>query len=120
MSPNVRATSLDAVRIAGSSFLFLSVCSQGVRSAKAASGLDTGTRKGKNTQETHRLGQCHLTAGKVSLKIPDIFIAPKAESTSFRAPFSKAMKDGIHPDYRETTIHCACGASYQTRSTRQN
>ncbi|HET6407392.1 MAG TPA: 50S ribosomal protein L31 [Chthoniobacteraceae bacterium] len=30
------------------------------------------------------------------------------------------MKDGIHPDYRETTIHCACGASYQTRSTRQN
>lgn len=27
------------------------------------------------------------------------------------------MKKGIHPDYRETTISCACGATIQTRST---
>lgn len=27
------------------------------------------------------------------------------------------MKAGIHPDYQEATITCACGASYQTRST---
>lgn len=28
------------------------------------------------------------------------------------------MKAGIHPDYVETTITCACGESIPTRSTR--
>ncbi len=28
------------------------------------------------------------------------------------------MKDAIHPDYKEATVSCACGASYQTHSTR--
>lgn len=27
------------------------------------------------------------------------------------------MKAGIHPDYREATVSCACGAKFQTRST---
>ncbi len=30
------------------------------------------------------------------------------------------MKPGIHPDYQETTIFCACGAAYRTRSTKDN
>jgi large subunit ribosomal protein L31 len=29
------------------------------------------------------------------------------------------MKDGIHPEYYETTINCACGKVYTTRSTRK-
>lgn len=29
------------------------------------------------------------------------------------------MKSGIHPEYNELTITCACGASYATRSTRK-
>ena len=29
------------------------------------------------------------------------------------------MKPGIHPEYPEVTITCACGASYATRSTRK-
>lgn len=28
------------------------------------------------------------------------------------------MREGIHPKYEATTIKCACGASYATRSTR--
>ncbi|HXG31486.1 MAG TPA: 50S ribosomal protein L31 [Thermodesulfobacteriota bacterium] len=28
------------------------------------------------------------------------------------------MKPGIHPQYREVTVMCACGATYKTRSTR--
>lgn len=28
------------------------------------------------------------------------------------------MRDGIHPEYNEVTIRCACGVEYQTRSTR--
>jgi large subunit ribosomal protein L31 len=28
------------------------------------------------------------------------------------------MKEGIHPDYLETTVTCGCGHSFQTRSTR--
>ena len=27
------------------------------------------------------------------------------------------MKPGIHPDYHEVTVHCACGNAFQTRST---
>ncbi len=30
------------------------------------------------------------------------------------------MKADIHPNYKETTIQCACGASYHTRSTTGN
>ncbi len=30
------------------------------------------------------------------------------------------MKQGIHPDYKVTTISCACGETFQTRSTKQN
>jgi large subunit ribosomal protein L31 len=30
------------------------------------------------------------------------------------------MKIGIHPEYTETTITCACGAVYKTRSTVQD
>ena len=29
------------------------------------------------------------------------------------------MKQGIHPQYYDTTISCACGATYPTRSTKQ-
>ncbi|MGD8238762.1 MAG: 50S ribosomal protein L31 [Armatimonadota bacterium] len=28
------------------------------------------------------------------------------------------MKDGIHPEYMECTVACACGESFQTRSTK--
>ena len=27
------------------------------------------------------------------------------------------LKPNIHPEYKEITVHCACGASWQTRST---
>lgn len=30
------------------------------------------------------------------------------------------MKADTHPDYIETTITCACGTVYNTRSTKQN
>jgi large subunit ribosomal protein L31 len=29
------------------------------------------------------------------------------------------MKAGIHPDYQVVTVHCACGATWQTRSTKK-
>ncbi|BDV44497.1 50S ribosomal protein L31 [Geotalea uraniireducens] len=28
------------------------------------------------------------------------------------------MKEGIHPKYAEVTVKCACGNTFQTRSTR--
>lgn len=28
------------------------------------------------------------------------------------------MKDGIHPSYEVATVSCACGSSFQTRSTK--
>lgn len=30
------------------------------------------------------------------------------------------MKSGIHPEYVETTIRCACGAEIQTRATKRD
>ena len=29
------------------------------------------------------------------------------------------MKQGIHPDYHEISVHCACGNQFQTRSTKK-
>ena len=29
------------------------------------------------------------------------------------------MKDGIHPEYAETTVTCGCGNKFTTRSTRK-
>ena len=29
------------------------------------------------------------------------------------------MKQGIHPNYNEITVTCACGANFKTRSTRK-
>jgi large subunit ribosomal protein L31 len=30
------------------------------------------------------------------------------------------MKAGIHPNYHEITVHCACGENFKTRSTRKD
>lgn len=30
------------------------------------------------------------------------------------------MKEGMHPNYYKTTITCACGAVYETGSTKEN
>ena len=29
------------------------------------------------------------------------------------------MKEGIHPKYHEVEVRCACGATWKTRSTKQ-
>ena len=31
-----------------------------------------------------------------------------------------SMKEGIHPNYKPTTIRCACGNVIETRSTKQD
>ncbi|MCH5191108.1 MAG: 50S ribosomal protein L31 [Oscillospiraceae bacterium] len=28
------------------------------------------------------------------------------------------MKEGIHPQYKTATVKCACGATFETRSTK--
>lgn len=30
------------------------------------------------------------------------------------------MKQGIHPEYEKVTIKCACGAEFETRSTKKD
>lgn len=30
------------------------------------------------------------------------------------------MKAGLHPDYKPTTITCACGATWETGSTKED
>jgi len=28
------------------------------------------------------------------------------------------MKEGIHPNYQQANVHCACGNTFETRSTK--
>lgn len=30
------------------------------------------------------------------------------------------MKQGIHPEYKVATVHCACGNTFKTRSTLED
>ena len=30
------------------------------------------------------------------------------------------MKEGLHPNYKPTTITCACGATWETGSTKED
>lgn len=30
------------------------------------------------------------------------------------------MKKGIHPEYVESTVRCACGSTFKTRSTKKS
>ena len=30
------------------------------------------------------------------------------------------MKEGIHPQYEKVTVKCACGAEFETRSTKED
>ncbi len=30
------------------------------------------------------------------------------------------MKEGIHPNYEEATVKCACGMEFKTRSTKKD
>ncbi len=32
--------------------------------------------------------------------------------------FDKVMKEGIHPEYNEVNVICACGETFKTRSTK--
>ena len=38
----------------------------------------------------------------------------------FRGKGGDNMKEGIHPDYKPTTIKCACGNVIETRSTKED
>lgn len=35
----------------------------------------------------------------------------------FPQPLCTAMKAGIHPEYKDITVTCSCGNTFQTRST---
>ena len=45
-----------------------------------------------------------------NVEFPD-FRADRPADRSF------SMKEGIHPDYHAVTVHCACGSTFETRST---
>ena len=66
---------------------------------------------------------------KKSLHFPDlcatIRFAPcnYGPPTTIMAAFDEeimTMKQGIHPNYKQTTIRCACGNVIETGSTKQN
>ena len=39
---------------------------------------------------------------------------------NFKVRRQQVVKEGIHPDYKQTTITCACGEVIATGSTKEN
>ena len=44
---------------------------------------------------------------------------PDLQSAPTPARMRGSMKQNIHPDYHEVPVHCACGATWTTRSTKK-
>ena len=42
----------------------------------------------------------------------------QARILSSRREKTRTMRDGIHPNYQETTVTCGCGNKFTTRSVR--
>ena len=66
---------------------------------------------------------------KKSLHFPDLYATIRfapcnyGPPTTIMAAFDEeimTMKQGIHPNYKQTTIRCACGNVIETGSTKQN
>jgi large subunit ribosomal protein L31 len=36
----------------------------------------------------------------------------------YQAPKEQTVKEGIHPNYKEVEVRCACGNTFKTRSTK--
>jgi large subunit ribosomal protein L31 len=71
-------------------------------------------------------GEKHLLAWKQSYdrlvlgltrEPSDAAAIPNYGRRAERLAEGATMKPGIHPDYHEVTVHCACGSAFKTRST---
>lgn len=51
-----------------------------------------------------------------TLRGPEILY--QARILSPRREKTRTMRDGIHPNYQETTVTCGCGNKFTTRSVR--
>jgi large subunit ribosomal protein L31 len=56
-------------------------------------------------------------AGRI---VDNNFSAAKATHLNNEEDSIYAMKEGIHPEYTETTITCVCGNVIETRSTKKD
>ena len=61
----------------------------------------------------------HLLLRALSHFSVDAMISVSLELEIPLAAEMRAMKEGIHPDYQETTVTCGCGNTFTTRSTRK-
>jgi large subunit ribosomal protein L31 len=45
---------------------------------------------------------------------------PAAKAATGSRQAGDVMREGIHPKYEEVTVHCGCGATWKTRSTKKD
>ena len=52
--------------------------------------------------------------------MPDIFAEPGEPRTCYQTPreYGVVVKAGIHPRYQRAVVQCACGNTFETRSTQ--
>ena len=67
----------------------------------------------------HLWRRCTVAAGRGIIFA--VAFCPALSEAAARAPeVVLAMKKGIHPNYKQTTVTCACGETFVTGSTREN
>jgi len=52
-------------------------------------------------------------------KVGQYSIAPGLRRTGGSHKISGSMKTNLHPEYHEVLVHCACGETWTTRSTKK-
>ena len=79
-------------------------------------------KKQRTTVNSEKHSKKHLTkiTDRVIIAITLIprWVAPHRAEIGMKG--GDSMKEGIHPNYKPTTIKCACGNVIETRSTKQD
>ncbi len=71
--------------------------------------FEASTKKSLKNRHIIKINACNLKMSVVlSLLLMQIF--ERGDN----------MKEGIHPQYEKVTVRCACGAEFETRSTKKD
>jgi len=82
-------------------------------------GMSMGTRNNISKQCLCEKSACKIGAIVVSCFSMIIRLRNSAVFTQIKKEVN-AMREGIHPNYQQTTIRCACGAVIETGSTKKD
>ncbi len=81
------------------------------RQRRYADGARLRLQRRRRAVATARLG------GRAALGMPET--RPGLRRRDFHPKIDGSMKTNLHPEYHEVLVHCACGETWTTRSTKK-